>query len=408
MLSSERGYLDLLRNRRIFLGLTSSGLAWGGYAVYEISILILSYEISHSLAIVGLVVLVEYGAYSVTFIAGPTVDRAKDLRTVLLVGYGLQAVFAFAIGLTLEGRHLSVPVLLSLVAGISLVWDFTWTADTALVPRLASEGELFRANALFNAISGGDTVAGFVAGAALLLLVGPAGGMFLYALLNVASALIVIPLSIPAARIPTTALLEDFWEGWKELGRGKGQPLLQLAIFSSIQAFFVGAGPLLITFLTQKEFADPTFSYALLFTAFTIGGVAGGLLLGWWNPRRWVSWVLFGTSAAEGLLILAAVEVAPGLGASLVLWFLVGIVASGFYQAYLTYLQAKVPADRFGRVITNLYLFRGIPTALGALAVGTLAIVWGAPFLAVVIAATYCFCAIGGPILFPRIRRLSF
>ena len=71
MAETDRGYLDLFRNRRFALGITSSGLAWGGYAVYEVSVLLLSYRISHSLAIAGLVLLVEFGAYSVTFIAGP-------------------------------------------------------------------------------------------------------------------------------------------------------------------------------------------------------------------------------------------------------------------------------------------------------------------------------------------------
>ena len=408
MAETDRGYLALFWNRRMALGLVSSGLAWGGYAVYEISVLLLSYEISHNLAIVGLVVLVEYGAYAVTFIAGPTVDRARNLRTVLLLGYGLQALFAFVIGLTLQSGHLSIPALLALVAGISLVWDFTWTADNALIPRLTSAGELFRANALFNLIQGGNTVAGFGVGAALLLFVGPGGGMYVYALLNVAAALIVIPLSLPAAQATTTAFLEDFWEGWRELGRGVGRPLLQLAVFSSAQGFFVAAAPLLITFLTQREFADPTFSYALLFTAFTVGGVAGGLALGYLNPRRGVSEVILGCTAAEGILILASVYVAPAIVPSLFLWFLTGIVAAGFYQAYLTYLQAVVPQDRFGRVLTNLYLFRGIPTALGALVVGTLAALWGAPLLALVIAITYVLCAILGPVLLPGIRRLSF
>jgi MFS family permease len=408
MAGSDRGYLDLFRNRRFALGITSSGLAWGGYAVYEISVLLLSYRISHSLAIAGLVILVEFGAYSVTFIAGPTVDRARNLRTVLLFGYGLQAVFAFAIGLALQTGHLSVPVLLALVAGISLVWDFSWTADTAMIPRLVSESELFRANALFNTISGGNTVAGFGVGGALLLFVGPAGGMFLYALLNLAAALIVIPLSIPSTRTVVTGLLEDFWNGWKELGRGVGRPLLQLAVFSSIQGFFVAAGPLLITFLTQREFVDPTFSYALLFTAFTVGGVVGGLILGYLNPRTWVSLVMFGSTAAEGVLIVAAVYAAPAIGPSLILWFLTGLFAAGFYQAYMSYLQGAIPGDRFARVLTNLYLFRGIPTALGAAAVGVLATLWGAPILAGVIALTYVLCAVVGPLVLPGIRRLSF
>ncbi len=408
MAETDRGYLELFWNRRMALGLTSSGVAWGGYAIYEIAILLLSYQISHNLAVAGLVVLVEFGAYSVTFIAGPTVDRARNLRTVLLLGYGLQAVFAFGIGLTVQSGHLTVPALLALVAGISLVWDFTWTADNALIPRLASSGELFRANALFNTITGINTVAGFGIGAALLLLVGAGGGMYVYALLNVAAALLVIPLSLPSERTPTTGFLEDFWDGWRELGRGVGRPLLQLAIFSSAQGFFVGAAPLLITFLTQREFADPTFSYALLFTSFTIGGVLGGLALGYLNPRRSVSVYLLGATAAEGVLILASVYAAPMLGPSLILWGLTGVVAAAFYSAYLTYIQGVVAQDRFGRVLTNLYLFRGIPTAVGALVVGTLAAVWGAPLLALVIAATYLGCAGLGPVLLPGIRRLSF
>jgi MFS transporter, DHA3 family, macrolide efflux protein len=408
MAGADRGYLDLFRNRRFALGITSSGLAWGGYAVYEISVLLLSYRIFHSLAIAGLVILVEFGAYSVTFIAGPTVDRARNLRTVLLIGYGLQALFAFVIGLSVESGHLTVPVLLALVAGISLVWDFTWTADTALIPRLVSEGELFRANALFNAISGGNTVAGFGIGGALLLFVGPGGGMYVYALLNLAALLVVLPLSIPSTRTVTTRLLEDFWNGWKELGRGPGRPLLQLAVFSSVQAFFTAAGPLLITWLTQREFVDPTFSYAILFTAFTVGGVVGGLILGYLNPRSRVSLVMFGSTAAEGVLVLAAVYAAPALLPSLLLWFLTGLCAAGFYQTYMTYLQGSVPQDRYGRVLTNLYLFRGIPTALGAAAVGVLAVLWGAPTLAGVIALTYLLCAFVGPALLPGIRRLAF
>ncbi|MCI4351873.1 MAG: MFS transporter [Thermoplasmata archaeon] len=408
MAELNRGYFALFRNRRFALGLSSSGLAWGGYAVYEISILLLSYQISHSLAIAGVVLLVEFGAYSITFIAGPTVDRARNLRTVLLFGYGLQALFAFIIGLTLQSGHLSVPVLLVLVAGISLVWDFTWTADNALIPRLVSEGELFRANALFNTVSGGNTVVGFGVGGALLLFVGPGGGMFVYAALNLASAAIVIPLSLPSVRTATTGLLQDFWDGWRELGRGKGHPLLQLAVFSSAQGFFTGAGPLLITLLTQQQFVNPTFSYALLFTAFTVGGVAGGLILGYVNPRTRISWVMFGSTAAEGLLILAAVHAAPLIVPSLILWFFTGVMAAGFYQAYLTYLQARVPTDRFGRVLTNLYLFRGIPTALGALTVGALAALWGAPMLGWVIALTYLLCAVVGPALLPGVRRLTF
>ena len=408
MANASAGYADLLRNRRFTRAIVSIALGDGGYSVYAIAILWLSFQLSGSLAVAGLVLLVEFGIYSITFIAGPTVDRARDLRSVLIVGYALQAVFAFAIGVTVYAGILTVPVLLGLVGAISLVWDFTWTADNTLIPRIVAEKDLFRANGVAGMVSGGNTIAGYAAGAGLILLVGPGSGMFLYAALQVAALVVVLPLSIPSARTLTTRALADFWEGWRELGRGAGRPLLQLAIFGGFQGFFVEAPPLLLTLLSGAEFADPASAYGILFTSFAVGGVIGGLLLGRWNPRQRLILVMSGGTAATGMLLLAATVAAPLLLPSAALWFLVGAASVAFYSAYLVYLQARVPADRFGRVITNIYVFRGIPSAVGAAAVGLLATLWGPVSLALFIAVAWTAVAVTGPIVLPALRKLRF
>lgn len=402
------GYAGLLRNRRFVLAIVSSALGDGGYSLYAIAVLWLSFQLTGSLAVSGLVLLVEFGMYSITFIAGPTVDRARNLRSVLAAGYGLQALLACAIGLAVDLGQLTVPVLLVLVGAISLVWDFTWTANNALVPRIVARDDLFRANGLMGAVGGGNTIAGYAVGAALLLVVGAGDAMFLYAALQAAALLVVLPLSVPAQRTAETRVLADFWEGWRELGRGTGRPLLQLAAFIAFQGFFVQAPVLLVTLLAGLRFADPSLAYGILFASYAVGRVLGELLLGHWNPRRRLTSLMSGGMVGTGLLLVAAVDAAPLLVASAALWFLVGLVGVAFYSAFLVYLQAHVPADRFGRVLTDLYVFRGIPTAVGAAAISLLATLWGPEPLAIFIALAWTAIAVTGPTLLPALRHLEF
>ena len=408
MATSSGGYFHLLRDRRFSRAIISVALANGGYAVYAIAVLWLSFQISGSLAVAGLVLLVETGIYSITFVAGPTVDRARDLRSILVIGYGLQAVCAAAIGGTLFLNLLTIPVLLVLVGAISLVWDFTWTAYNALIPRVVAEEDLFRANGVAAAVGGGNAIAGYAAGAGLLLLVGPAAGMFLYAAMEAAAMLTILPVSAPSSRTVTTRALADFWDGWRELGRGAGKPLLQLSVFAGLQGFFVEAPPLLLISLSELKFADPSLAYGTLFTAFAVGGVIGGLLIGRWNPRKHLTLVMSGGTAATAALLVAAAYAAPFLIPSATLWFLAGLASVAFWSAFLTYLQARVPGDRFGRVLTNTYLFRGLPTAIGAAVIGILASFLAPTTLASLVAIGWIVIALLGPTLLPALRDLKF
>lgn len=232
--------------------------------------------------------------------------------------------------------------------------------------------------------------------------------MFFYAALQVAALVVILPLSVPSARVVTTRALADFWEGWRELGRGPGKPILQLAILSGFQGFFVAAPPLLLTLLSELEFANPGVTYGVLFTSFAVGGVVGGLLLGRWNPRHRLALVMSGGTAATGLLLIAATYAAPSLIPSVVLWFLVGLADVAFYSAFLVYLQARVPADRFGRVLTNVYFLRGVPSAVGAATIGLLAILWTPTILAIVIGLAWIVIAVAGPTFLPALKGLTF
>lgn len=403
-------YASLLRRRGFRYYFAGLALGDAGYALYAIAILWLALQISHGSSVVaGLVLAVEFGVYALSFLAGPVVDRVADLRTILLLGFPIQGALALALGVVALAGLLTVPLLLAWIVGLSVVWDFTWTALNAALPRLVPPEELFRANGLTGAVTGGNQIAGYAAGAALLLVVAnPGAAMLLYGGLNLAAAAASIPVRAPRAAAATGTFSGDFGDGFRYLWRTRDPPVRALTLFSAAQSFFSAAGPLLLTLLAYHVFADPAQAYALLFTAFAVGGIAGSLLLGQVSPRARVGAVLLGASMVEGVLVVLAVALAPGLGPSLAAWAGVGFVDVVFYTTVVTYFQATTPGPLVGRTLSNAYLFRGTSRAIGAFTVGLLAVVL-MPFpLALLVGAAFLLVGVVGPGVAPKVRSLRF
>ena len=403
-------YATLLSRRGFRYYFTSLALGDAGYALYAIAILWLAIEVSGgSPVVVGLVLAVEFGIYAMSFLAGPVVDRVKDLRSILLVGFPAQGAIAALLGVVALTGHLTVPLLLALIVALSVLWDFTWTALNAALPRLVPPEELFLANGLTGAVTGGNQIAGYAIGAALLLVVAsPGAAMLLYGALNIAAAVASLPVRAPRPESAVRSLSREFREGLRYLTRTRDPPVLSLTSFSAAQAFFSASGPVFLTVLAYRSFSDPTTAYGLMFSAFAVGGVVGSLVLGQLSPRGRVGAVLILAAVLEGLLIAVAVGVAPALGPSLAAWAAVGFADVAFYATVVTFFQATTPGPLLGRTLSNAYLFRGGSRAIGALALGFLAVAI-APFpLALLVAAAFVGVGLAGPALVPAIRSLRF
>jgi hypothetical protein len=401
---------SLFADRRFVFYLLSVAASDSGYAVYAISFLYLAFRISgDNLFAAGSVLFAEFFVYAISFTAGPFVDRARDPRTVLLIVYPLQGLGALATGILLVAGQLSLGVLLALVVAISFLWNFSWTAANLMPPRLVPEPSLLRANAVTSAISGGNQIAGFAAGAALIVVVGVDGGAFLYAALNFAASALAIPLAMPRTDSAAPRRLgREFVEGWRyAYGAASGLPLLALAIFSGFQGFFSTAPPLLVTRLSV-EFSDPSQSYGLLFAAYAVGNVVGSLVLVRADPRRHLSRIMIGATVAEGVLIALAVRATSSIDLSTLAWFAVGVVDVAFYTAYLAYLQARTAPAFLGRTLTNSYFSRGISRSAGALVIGALAATWSAVSLGDATAIELALVGAIVPLVFPSLRRLAF
>jgi hypothetical protein len=402
-------YRELLANRSFVAFLVSLALGEAGYAVYAIGVLWLALSVSGSAFITGVVLAVEFGIYALSFLVGPLVDRARDLRTIMLVGYPAQGVLATVLGVLALLDRLTVPLLLLLIIGLSVTWDFTWTALNAVPPRIVATDRLFLANGLAGAASGGNQIAGYAGGAALLLVVGsPGAAMLLYAALNVAAAVCILPLRAPSLPRAPARFLDEMRDGWRYLLRTRDPPVISLVAFSAVEAFFSAAAPLLIAILTYRSFADPSRAYALLFSAFAIGGIAGSFALGELAPRRRIATSLILASAAEGILLLLAIAAAPSLGLSFPAWVAVGFVDVAFYEVVIVFLQATTPGPLLGRTVSNAYLFRGGSRAFGALALGALLVFVAPGVVGLLLAAVFLGVAFVFPAVVPSIRRLEF
>lgn len=399
-------YRRLLANRRFLAYFLASAAGDAGYAVYAVSVVWLSLEVSGSLLVAGLVLFVEFGVYSLSFVVGPLVDRVRDLRTVLLAGYPAQAALALLLGLLALGGGLTVPLLLALVLGISVLWDFTYAATLALLPRLVRPEDLLIANGLAGAVSGGQQIAGYAVGAALLVLVGPAGAALLYAALNAAGAVLALGASAPSAPSARAGFVAEMREGWRHLLRTRDPPLTALTALNSLLGFVSGAPAVLIALVAERALAGSTAAYGLLFSAFAVGGVATSLLLARLNPRSRVGLLLVAAPAAEGGLLVAAVAASGSVALGAAAWFVVGAADVVFFATLVTVLQATTPRRLLARTITNVYLPRGTARAVGALTIAALTAVLSPLALGAVVGGVFLVGGAGGALAGPAIRRL--
>ncbi len=367
------GYRTVLRNRKfvLYLGMTAADNV--GYSLSVVALLWLAYQSSGTLPAASIVLVLESAIYACTFFFGPIVDRARDKRTVFAVSYAIQASAAIGLVWLNAAGALALAPLFLLVAVISVAQDVSW-AGTNVAPRLLfSKDEMFAAQGVSGAVSGGNAIVGYAVGATLLLVAGVEGTLVTYAILLVLATLLALPLSIPGAGPSREPFLRSFRDGWLRLADGPSRPLLQFAVVDTVRGFWINAPALLITALANRAFPDPALSYGALFVAMVVGEVTADLTLGRWNPRHLVGVILLATMFTTAASLVVGVLLPPLLAASVAAWFVVGFLVEAYYDAKYAYLRAAVAPEVLGRVTANLYLFPGITSAVGALVIGALA-----------------------------------
>lgn len=222
----------------------------------------------------------------------------------------------------IELWHIYLLLMLRSVGGA-----FHTPAMKSSVPLLAPEKELMRIAGINQAIQSICNIGGPALGAILLL----AFDMSLVMLLDVLGAIIactaLLFVYIPNPKQENTSaknVLYDMRDGFNVIMRNKG--VSWVMVTEVLVTFFVMPMVALMPLMTLKNFSGTAYQVSLIETLFGAGMLAGGALLGVWNPKIRktlliaISYFLLGAALtfcgilpADGFVLFAALTVAQGI-----------------------------------------------------------------------------------------------
>lgn len=384
---------DLFANpdfRRLFVGRLVTN---AGDSLYAVAAMWLVYSLTGSTTYTGIAGFLTMGPQGLQVFVGPLVDRFP-IRRLLVTTQAVQALLV----LTVPAAHLlgvlSVELVLVVMPLLSLLNQFVYPAQTAVLPRLVEDEQLTAANSTFSlAYQGTDMVFNALAGVLVALL----GAVALYAIDSVTFALAVacfVGLRIPPAENegddrdfsdstsadPVAAdggepsdgsYLEDLRDGLHFI---RHTPMIWF-----LGAGFMANGIFGATFAVLPAFAaarGTAGTYGLFLAAIAAGVLAGAVVANRLDRLPYGSLTV--GAFAFGAIAWTAAVASSWVPATVVLLALAAAPAGATNVVGATLVQRLVPADLLGRVSAASGSASTAIMPLGALAGGVAGDLFGA------------------------------
>ncbi|WP_405971438.1 MFS transporter [Streptomyces sp. NBC_00988] len=326
------------------------------------------------------------------------VDQRRAMWTVDAVRGLLVAAFAVAVAL----GHASILLLIALAFALTTLQTLFDNASTALLPALVDRAALGSANAR---LMTGQKIAGGLMGAPVVPLLIAAGaavpfvadaGTFLLAAALVASLRTTAPDRAPG-QVGST-LRGEIADGLRTLWRDR--PLRGLCVATALCNVGMGALIATLVILVTGWLDAGTAGYAAATTAFTVGGLAGGVvnrrIAARLGPMRSV--LLAGLVQTGALVVMGSVRSLIAVVAALAVF---GFMSMLWNVNTTTLMQQRAPADMLGRVSSAFRTLAAAGAPLGALLGGAVATAWGLNTPALLTAAFFVLSVIA---LIPAVK----
>lgn len=392
-----------LRSNRYFISycaqISASNL---GYTLYMITIPAYAFLISRSIFFTGIVLFIEYGIYTLTFLTGPVVDKAKDKRYIISVselGIGLAALI---LGLSMLYVPGNPYVFLLLIAIIALLWDFAWTADHAVLPLIVEDHDISRGNGIISALGNGHVAAGLAVGGFLFAILQPVYSILLYSACLSFSGIIIlaIPLKLKEKEQKPNPGLRL---GWKYLVEEQ-KPMILFALIIAVFSIFANAPALAVAYIYGTT---SPLTYSILFSLYYVGSMFSGLILAKRFPGRSLGKVLLLTYFLSGILLYISILRNEPIEVLVIVWSILGLSYSIHTPLFSTYLQILTGKGMLGRTASNLYTFRGITSTAGTLLIPIVIERAGIRLSFLAFGSIMVVTAIAVFGLLPQVRRIS-
>ncbi|MDR2808502.1 MAG: MFS transporter [Spirochaetaceae bacterium] len=168
----------------------------------------------------------------------------------------------------------------------------------------------------------------------------------------------------------STAYFHDLKEGMKYI-RKHGY-VLRIIIFSAIFLFFFSPAALLTPLQVARNFGSDVWRLSAIEIAFSIGMMAGGILIGVWGGFKNRIYTMALSCALCGLLA-AGLGLAPHFAPYLVIMAILGVLLPLWNAPSMVLLQTTVEAAFMGRVLSVFTMVSGAMMPLGMVVFGPVA-----------------------------------
>jgi len=310
---------------------------------------------------------------------------------IALVTIGLVVLFFFN---AIEVWHIYLAMVLRAIGQ-----SFHFPAMQAAIPMIVPEKDLSRAAGLNQMLQGVVTIAGPPAGALFLGILSMQGVLaidIITALIAVSCILpIMIPQPAPAKPITNTSVINEMIDGFRYIWRWNGLKIL-IALSAVITFFLIPAFTLLPILVTSYLEGD-VLKLGWLNSAFGVGMIAGGLVLGSWRIfKRRIVTCLIGVIIAGTFTICLGITTVGLFFLGVTSSFLVGAGISIANAPIIAALNSIVAKDMQGRVFSLFGSISSVMTPLGLVIAGPVADTVGIRILFYVAGAAVVLVAFAG------------
>lgn len=283
---------------------------------------------------------------------GVAADRYNRKHLVILAD-GSAGFFSLVLALVVMSGHLSVPLMLLLLAVRTGGQAFHGPAMTALMPHLVPKRHLMRINSMDQSITSLSTIVGPALGILLYTYVGLHGVMLLDAVCAAIACLCLATVKVKANTSPSNdhgSVFAELKEGATFIYKDKGLRSLMLLIMFTMLLFMPVAS--LDPLMVYEHFKGDGFQASLVEAVFGIGLLLGSaVILVWGGGSKHIPLII-----VSGIVLGLALAACGFLQSDQFHLFavLVGIAAAaiGCYNApIMPILQNKAPDEKFGRVM---------------------------------------------------------
>jgi MFS family permease len=290
-------------------------------------------------------------------VAGVFVDRWDRKRTMVISDLSRALILLPLLAVAAGGPLALVYAVAFVEASVSMLF---LPAKSATIPNLVAERDLTAANSLDSLSEEVPSLIGPLLGGALLGVVGLSGLVLLDVGTYLASALLISMIGAPTAapdeepdvtaEVAVSAwanALKEWLGGLRLIGRDRSIAVL----FGVISVATVGEGAVTVLWIIffRDVLGSGAQEFGYFIAAYGVGGILGGILLGW-SSRLIDETRLFALSLiANGLLLIAIFNIAV-LPVMVALAVLAGVTVVGWFVTSQTLLQKWVPDRYRGRV----------------------------------------------------------